>query len=203
MKYLALGDSYTIGELVEEKDNFPNQLREKLTTENNLNMERPVIIAKTGWTSEELYQKILTQPEIPNNFDLVTLLIGVNDQYRSLDLAQYQSYFLKLLIKAILFAKGQSQNVYVLSIPDWGVTPFAAEEGKDKEKINKEIDAFNLRNKTLTIAYRCHYLDITHLSRHHGVDEQFLTRDKLHYNAAAYAQWAERLAKLIKASQTL
>lgn len=198
MNYLALGDSYTIGELVDEKNNFPHQLSESLKNAGFKNIESPKIIAKTGWTSDELYQHIESLPDLQNNFDLVTLLIGVNDQYRNIDVAVYQKYFLKLLMRAIMFAKGQSRHVYVLSIPDWGVTPFAEKEGKDKVKINSEINLFNKHNKTLSLAYRCHYLDITPLTRHQGLDEKCLTNDLLHYSAVAYGQWVEDLTKLIK-----
>lgn len=197
MKYLALGDSYTMGELVASKDNFPHQLVALLNADNPVAIEPPTVIAKTGWTSEELYQQLSLLDNISGNHDIVTLLIGVNDQYRGYDSSKYEKYFLKLLLRAILFAGGQSRRVYVLSIPDWGVTPFAEKEGKDRQQIAAEIDLFNKRNKILTLAYRCHYLDITQLSRHQGKEEGFLAEDKLHYSAAAYKQWAERLAKLI------
>lgn len=198
MKYLALGDSYTIGEMVLEKDNFPHQLAAILQEKQVGEMEQVQVIAKTGWTSEELFTHLSTLDNLSHDNDLVTLLIGVNDQYRALAVDQYEKYFLKLLMRAILFAGGQSRRVYVLSIPDWGVTPFAEKEGKDKGKVAAEIDLFNKRNKVLTLAYRCHYLDITPLSRHQGLDETNLTEDKLHYSAKAYREWAECLAKLVK-----
>lgn len=198
MKYLALGDSYTIGEMLPEKDNFPHQFAAILQQEQFGTIQQVQVIAKTGWTSEELFLHLSTLNDLPHDNDIVTLLIGVNDQYRGLALEQYEPYFLKLLMRAILFAGGQSRRVYVLSIPDWGVTPFAENEGKDIHKIASEIDVFNKRNKVLTLAYRCHYLDITALSRHQGLQPDFLTEDKLHYSAKAYHQWAERLAKLVK-----
>lgn len=198
MKYLALGDSYTIGELVEAKDNFPNQLTDILKTDFN-DLEPPKIIAKTGWTSEELYQAVEAQkPE--NDFDFVTLLIGVNDQYRGLGLEQYEKYFLKLLLRAILSARGQSRRVFVLSIPDWGHTPFAQKENKDKTAITAEIDGFNKKNKLITLAYRCHYIDITAVSREQGLDNGYLAEDLLHYSPKAYKEWAKKAGNAIGAA---
>lgn len=200
MKYLALGDSYTIGELVDEKDNFPRQLTELLQRSGFEDLQRPEIIAKTGWTAEELFQAIAAEHStFENDFDLVTLLIGVNDQYRGYSVEKYEQYFLKLLLRAILFAKGQSRRVFVASIPDWGLTPFAMKEGRSKEKVAQEIDTYNKRNKVLTLAYRCHYLDITTLSRRQGEEpEKYLTSDKLHYSGAAYQEWAGKFAQIIQ-----
>lgn len=190
MKYLALGDSYTIGELVAAKDNFPHQLAGILKKTFD-DLKPPKIIAKTGWTSEELYQAVKAEkPE--NDFDIVTLLIGVNDQYRGLSIEQYEQYFLKLLLRAILSARGQSRRVFVLSIPDWGMTPFAQKEGKNPASIAAEIDAFNKKNKLIALAYRCHYVDITTMSREQGTDNSFLAEDLLHYSAKAYEEWAEK-----------
>lgn len=195
MKYLALGDSYTIGELVKAEDNFPNQLAGILKKTFD-DLEPPKIIAKTGWTSEELYQTVKEEkPE--NDFDFVTLLIGVNDQYRGLTIAQYEQYFVKLLLRAILSARGQSRCVFVLSIPDWGITPFAQKEGKDPASIATEIDAFNKQNELITLAYRCHYIDITAMSRKQGTDNSFLAEDLLHYSAKAYKEWAEKAAHVV------
>ncbi|HET8573714.1 MAG TPA: GDSL-type esterase/lipase family protein [Edaphocola sp.] len=195
MKYLALGDSYTIGELVAAKDNFPNQLAGILKKTFD-DLEPPKIIATTGWTSEELYRAVENErPE--NDFDLVTLLIGVNDQYRGLALEQYERYFLKLLMRAILSARGQSRRVFVLSIPDWGVTPFAKSEAKDTAGIASEIDAFNKKNKLMTLAYRCHYIDITSMSRTQGLDSGSLAEDLLHYSGKAYGEWANSAARII------
>lgn len=196
MKYLALGDSYTIGELVEEKDNFPNQLTELLRKQYFPDLPLPTVIAKTGWTSEELYREVESR-KLDNDYDFVSLLIGVNDQYKGLNLDDYKQYFLKLLIRSILLATGQSRRVFVLSIPDWSVTPFAAQQKIDSEKVAKEIDEFNKQNKLLALAYRCHYLDITPATRKQGVDESFLAADKLHYSPEAYKDWAKKACRLI------
>lgn len=194
MKYLALGDSYTIGEQIEPKGNFPNQLTVLLQKQYFSNLEEPEIIAQTGWTSEELY-KAVEEKHPSNDYDLITLLIGVNDQYRGLPLDQYERYFLKLLMRAILFAKGQSRRVFILSIPDWGLTPFA--KNQDQKAIAQAIDAFNTKNKTLALAYRCHYIDITETSRIQGTKAEFLAKDQLHYSAEAYKEWAIKALRVM------
>lgn len=192
--YLALGDSYTIGEQVVAEENFPHQIVSLLNEKYNLQVTEPKIIAVTGWTTDELNAAI-KQENIQETFDLVTLLIGVNNQYRGRDIENYKEEFTDLLNQAIAFAKGNPDHVFVLSIPDWGVTPFA--EGKDRSDISQKIDQYNNANKAITEAYKCHYLDITVSTRKHGIDETFLTPDKLHYSAKEYRQWAESLAPLI------
>jgi len=139
LRYLALGDSYTIGESVEKENRWPVQLTE-LLRRNGYKLEDPVIIAKTGWTTDELSDGIKEyKPE--GKFDLVTLLIGVNNQYRGRNINEFRNQFQDLLCQAINFADGKTERVVVLSIPDWGVTPFA--EARDRIKIGKEIDLFN------------------------------------------------------------
>jgi lysophospholipase L1-like esterase len=191
MKYLALGDSYTIGEQVSEVENYPNQTAEILRKLYLLNVGTPRIIAQTGWTTDELMAAIQNQkPE--NNYDLVTLLIGVNNQYRGRSPEDYEKEFSRLLVKAISFAGSRSGRVFVLSIPDWGLTPFAKE--KESRTISEEINAFNQVNQAIALAYQCHYLNITESSREHGNEEMYLTPDKLHYSGAEYKIWAEKLA---------
>jgi lysophospholipase L1-like esterase len=192
--YLALGDSYTIGEQVVSEENFPHQTVSLLNEKFNLKVAAPKIIAVTGWTTDELNAAI-KEENIQESFDFVTLLIGVNNQYRGRDIENYKEEFTDLLNQAIAFAKGNPDHVFVLSIPDWGVTPFA--EGKDRSDIAQKIDQYNNANKTITEAHKCHYLDITASTRKNGVDETFLTPDKLHYAAKEYRQWAESLAPLI------
>ena len=191
LTYLALGDSYTIGEQVEAAENFPHQTAALLRKNHFLQVADPRIVAVTGWTTDELTEAIKKE-QIRDTFDFVTLLIGVNNQYRGRDIENYKKEFALLLNKAILFANGHTSRVFVLSIPDWGVTPFA--EGRDRQEIAKQIDAYNIANKSITLAYRCHYVDITPDSRTHGVHEEYLTPDKLHYAAKEYAVWAEALA---------
>lgn len=192
--YLALGDSYTIGEQVIAEENFPHQTVSLLSKKYNLEVAQPKIIAVTGWTTDEL-DAAIKKENIQETFDFVTLLIGVNNQYRGRDIENYKEEFTNLLNQAIAFANGNPDHVFVLSIPDWGVTPFA--EGKDSIDIALKIDQYNNANKMITEAYKCHYLDITGSTRKNGTDETFLTPDKLHYSPKEYRQWAESLAPLI------
>lgn len=191
--YLALGDSYTIGEQVPFQDNFPNQTV-ALLRQKNINITDPVIIATTGWTSDEL-QAAIREKDLKETFSIVSLLIGVNNQYRGRSVENYQVEFLQLLSQAIHFANGHADKVFVLSIPDWGVTPFA--EGKDRAQIALEIDAFNAAAKQITLKHKCHFIDITDSTRANGQKEDFLAEDKLHPSGKEYAIWAERLAERV------
>jgi len=189
--YLALGDSYTIGEQVAAEENFPHLLAARLRRQYALPVDKPYIIATTGWTTDELAAAI-KERALKGSFSFVTLLIGVNNQYRGRDVENYSREFAQLLNKAILFANGASNHVFVISIPDWGVTPFA--EGRDRGQIAREIDEFNKAKRAITLAYRCHYIDITDSTREHGQDERYLTPDKLHYSGKEYEVWATRIA---------
>jgi len=194
LTYLALGDSYTIGEQVAAEENFPHQAATILKENYNIEVAPPGIIAVTGWTTDELNAAIKAE-NIQQTFDIVTLLIGVNNQYRGRDTENYKEEFTDLLQQAISFANGRMSHVFVLSIPDWGVTPFA--EGKDRAAIAREIDAYNEINKDVTLSSGCNYIEITASTRTNGLDESYLTPDKLHYAAKEYKIWAERLAKSI------
>src|SRR4249920_1792783 len=143
--YLALGDSYTIGESVLPPGNFPNQTVQVLT-QSGYNFKLPEIVAKTGWTTDELQNNIDSHTFTPP-YDIVTLLIGVNDQYRGRPVDTYKPGFENLLMQAIQFAGGKADHVIVLSIPDWGVTPFAS--GRDRAQIAREIDEYNAANKII------------------------------------------------------
>lgn len=195
--YLALGDSYTIGEQVVTQENFPNQTVALLNENYHFEVAEPKIIAVTGWTTDELNTAIKKE-NIRETFDFVTLLIGVNNQYRGRDIENYKEEFTDLLSQAIAFARGNPNRVFVLSIPDWGVTPFA--EGKDRHDIALKIDQYNKVNKSVTEAHQCHYLDITTSTRKNDMDESFLTPDKLHYSGKEYRQWAAALAPLVATS---
>lgn len=192
--YLALGDSYTIGEQVPHAENFPNQTV-KLLRKDKFDIADPVIIAVTGWTTDELAAAI-REHNLHETFSFVTLLIGVNNQYRGRDLDNYKQEFRELLEQAIVFAGGNPHHVFVLSIPDWGITPFA--EGKDREKIAKEIDAYNKANKEITEAYKSYYLYITDSTREAIRDRSLIAEDGLHPSGKEYAVWAEHLAPLIE-----
>lgn len=192
-KYLALGDSYTIGEKVEEKDNFPNQTVQILN-ESKKGFEDPTIIAKTGWTTDELQEK-LAQVKLGIPYDIVTLLIGVNNQYRGRSVDEYAVQFEQLLQQAIVYAGGKKEHVIVLSIPDWGVTPFAAD--RDRKKIAEEIDLFNAINKKIAREYQVHYIDITPYTREATHDLTLVAEDGLHPSGIDYKRWAVLVAKKI------
>jgi lysophospholipase L1-like esterase len=192
--FLALGDSYTIGEQVPLQQNFPYQTV-ALLRKKNIEVADPVIVAKTGWTTDELAMA-LREEGIKETFSFVTLLIGVNNQYRGRALDNYRQEFTQLLDQAIVFANGHTQNVFILSIPDWGVTPFAHD--RDARKVAEDIDAYNNANKDISLAHRCNYLDITDSTRQNGKDPDFLAPDGLHPSAREYGIWAGRLVPLVE-----
>lgn len=191
--YLALGDSYTIGEQVPIHDNFPNQAVQLLRRQ-HFDVADPVIIATTGWATDELASAI-REHNIRETFSFVTLLIGVNNQYRGRSIENFRQEYVQLLDQAIVFAKGNAQHVFVLSIPDWGVTPFA--EDRDGQKIAKEIDEYNAACKEITLDHKCQYLEITESTRAHGHDKDYLAKDGLHPSAKEYAIWAELLEQMV------
>lgn len=191
--YLALGDSYTIGESVPLSKNFPNQTA-SLLKKAGVNINEPTIIAKTGWTTDEL-QEQLSRTRLAGPFDFVTLLIGVNNQYRGRSADEYAQQFEELLQQAIGYAGGNVNHVIVLSIPDWGVTPFA--EGRDRTKIAKEIDLFNSMNERISKQYKVHYINITPFTREAATDKTLVAEDGLHPSAKDYARWAEKVKEVI------
>ncbi|MEM8487562.1 MAG: GDSL-type esterase/lipase family protein [Bacteroidota bacterium] len=190
--FLALGDSYTIGEGVDLAEGWPAQLVE-LLAEDALHFNPPNIIAQTGWTTDDLLTALDTQKP-SSRYHLVSLLIGVNNQYQSLDIAAYQQGFEQLLERAIAYADGVAGRVLVLSIPDWGVTPFAQkDESRSPAQIAEEIDAFNKIN--CSVAYRagCMYADVTVLTREHKMDTHAWAADGLHPGPLLYTHWARKL----------
>lgn len=192
--YLALGDSYTIGEQVPFADNFPSQAV-ALLRKSGMDIADPVIIATTGWTTDEL-QTAIREKGLKETFTFVSLLIGVNNQYRGRDLDNYGEEFTHLLEQAIVYANGRSGHVFVLSIPDWGVTPFA--EDRNRVQISQEIDAYNKANREIAESYKCNYIEITGSTRTNGVKAEYLAEDKLHPSGREYAVWAERLAEAMR-----
>lgn len=185
IRYLALGDSYTIGESVPESDRWPNQLAAMLS-KNGKQIE-VTIVARTGWTTSELWQGIqAVRPRGP--YDMVSLLIGVNNQYRGYDINEYREEFRFLLGKAIEYAGGDVDRVIVLSIPDWGVTPFA--EGRDGGEIAAQIDVFNEVNLEESQKAGVHYVDVTPVSREAVSDPGLIAGDGLHPSGKMYAEWA-------------
>jgi len=186
--YLALGDSYTIGESVSEAERWPNQLAELLRAD-GVAVE-VTIIAHTGWTTDELWRGMQVAKLEPP-YDLVSLLIGVNNQYRGYDINKYREQFVFLLNESIEHAGGDQNRVIVLSIPDWGVTPFAS--GQDRGQIAKEISAFNLVNRERSEIAGVHYVDVMPLSREASNDISLVASDGLHPSGKMYSEWA-RLA---------
>lgn len=192
--YLALGDSYTIGEQVPMQENFPHQTTD-LLSKKHFDVAQPVIIATTGWTTDELAASI-QEHNITDTFSIVSLLIGVNNQYRGRDLDNYKIEFEQLLNKAIAFAGNKPEHVFVLSIPDWGVTPFAVD--RDKVKIAAEIDAYNAAKKEITKNHNCHFIEITESTRANGTLKEYLAEDGLHPSGLEYAVWANLLAEAVE-----
>lgn len=192
-RYLALGDSYTIGESVSEEGRWPNQLARRLEA---LGIQTEVtIIARTGWTTDELWQGIRAR-EIQPPYDLVSLLIGVNNQYRGYDINEYREQFTFLLNKSIEYAGGDPNRVLVLSIPDWGVTPFAS--NRDRQQIAREIDGFNRVNREESERAGVRYMDITPGSRKAVSNEALIASDGLHPSGKMYAMWAEKVLPVVR-----
>jgi len=193
---LCLGDSYTIGESVAESERFPVQTISLLKGD-GVDFVSPRIIATTGWTTDEL-QAAIDAAHINSTYDVVTLLIGVNNQYRGRSPEEYRQQFIKLLQQAITFAGNKPLHVFVLSIPDWGVTPFAA--GSDRRKIATEIDLFSKINKEESAKAGANYLDITPVSRQAASDNSLVAHDGLHPSGKMYALWSQSLAEMIEKS---
>ena len=190
--HLALGDSYTIGEGVAADGRWPVQLATALR-EQGIGLADPRIIATTGWTTDELSAAI-DAAEPLGRWDFVSLLIGVNNQYRGRSVADYRGEFRDLLARAIKLADGRADRVLVLSIPDWGVTPFAMRSGTpqprpDRAQIATELDAYNAAAQALCAQHGVAFVDITGASRTHGGDAAMLADDGLHPSAAMYTQW--------------
>jgi len=189
LSYLALGDSYTIGEGIVDDGRWPVQLAAALRSE-GIALADPRIIATTGWTTDELSVAI-DAAEPLGEWDFVSLLIGVNNQYRGREAGEYAQEFAALLERAIAFARGRSGRVLVLSIPDWGVTPFARFEAGNRANIAAEIDAYNAAAQVFCAARGVAFVDITPLSRERGAEAAMLAEDGLHPSARMYAAWTQ------------
>ena len=196
---LCLGDSYTIGEAVAEEERFPMQAVE-LLKKDGIAFNKPTIIAKTGWTTDELAAAIdAAKYKESAEGDFVTLLIGVNNQYRNRDAEQYRGEFVSLLNTAIHYAHGKASHVFVVSIPDWGVTPFGEKDARGSEAIGKAIDHFNAINKQEALKAHVNYVDITPVSKQAKSDPELIANDGLHPSGKMYGEWAKLLAEKIKA----
>ncbi|RFM28825.1 SGNH/GDSL hydrolase family protein [Deminuibacter soli] len=191
--FLALGDSYTIGENEPLYDSFPYQLVQLLRAK-GWHIHAPEIVARTGWTTGELAAHLL-HTHLADHYDMVTLLAGVNNQYRGLSLEDYKADFEFLLKKALHYSGEKPKHVFVLSIPDWSATPHA--EGSDIVKVAAEIDSFNRVNAELAAQYHVHYLDITPGTRKVDEDLSLVSSDGLHLSGKIYADWAQKLAGIL------
>jgi len=192
--YLALGDSYTIGESVSESGRYPIQTV-NLLRQQNIQIKDPDIIAVTGWTTANLINALDNNPP-KKNYSVVSLLIGVNNQYQHQSIEEYKTEFKALLDSAIAYAGDNKSHVFVLSIPDYSVTPFAV--NIDTAKIAKEIDEFNEANKTISLSAGVHYLDITPVSREAKYNLSLIAGDGLHPSAYQYEQWSNLLAPMMQ-----
>lgn len=195
--YLALGDSYTIGESVLLHKNFPYQTVQ-LLRRSGFFISAPEILARTGWTTGELIDAI-GKYQFSKTYDFVSLLIGVNNQYRGLSSNDYKKEFENLLLQSINFAAGQPGNVFVLSIPDYGKTPFG--QKMDFRKIEKEINEFNRINKKISEQYGAQYIDITGDGRDVETNSELIAEDGLHPSEKEYIRWAEKVKRMMLESR--
>lgn len=196
--YLALGDSYTIGESVEISERWPVQLVKSLNDQ-GIEMEQPKIIATTGWRTDDLQKGIAADQKLLPSYDLVSLLIGVNNQYQGKPIGQYKKEFEELINTAIKFAGNNPKKVFVVSIPDYGQTPFGA--AKEKQ-IAKELDEYNRIAKHIALSYGIPFFNITPISREAKERPELVAKDKLHPSGKMYSEWVELfvddVAKIIR-----
>jgi len=195
--FLALGDSYTIGEAVRDSDRWPVQLAARLR-EHGIAIDAPRIIATTGWTTDEL-SAAMDDTTFAPPYALVTLMIGVNNQYRGRDLLEYRQQFDALLVRAIHLAGGDATRVIVLSIPDWGATPFGHASGRELAQVSAQIDAFNAAARAETSARGAVWVDVTPVSREVTNHPELAAQDGLHPSAAMYARWVELVLPVAEA----
>lgn len=187
--FLALGDSYTIGESVRESDRWPVQLAARLH-EHGVALDAPRIVARTGWTTDELSAAMDDSTFAPS-YALVTLMVGVNNQFRGRDVHEYREQFDALLLRAIRLAGNDATRVIVLSIPDWGATPFGQASGRDLAQVSAQIDAFNATAHEATKVHGAAWVDVTPVSREVTHHPELAAHDGLHPSAAMYARWVD------------
>jgi lysophospholipase L1-like esterase len=193
MQYLALGDSYTIGEQVAYGHSFPHQLV-AYALQNNIIVNELKVIATTGHTTNELIGPMELQV-MHNNYDLVTLLIGVNNQYRGRPVSEFAIHFAYILNRAIHYAQGKASQVIVLSIPDWGLTPFNTE--RDKAITSAAIDSYNATQQLICQQHNVQFIDVTTSTRANAQSLDYLAPDQLHPSAKEYAIWASKIAQAL------
>ena len=195
--FLALGDSYTIGESVNENERWPMQLSSRLL-QDSIHL-KPTVVATTGWTTDELMSGII-KADVSETYDLVSLLIGVNNQYRGYDEDQYEKEFKLLLDDAIKFANGNNHHVFVVSIPDYGITPFAEEKGLDAASIAHELDSYNAIAQKIATLRDITFIDITEISRTAVEDPELIAPDGLHPSGKMYGLWVEKMYQQVYAN---
>lgn len=194
LNYIALGDSYTIGESVTPEERWPVLLVKSLNVL-GFDFASPEIIAKTGWTTDEL-KAAIDSADIMETYALVTLCIGVNNQYKGRDKEEFRSEFAELLHMSIRFAGNNHNNIIVLSIPDWGVTPFA--HNRDKKAITREIEEYNIVKKEECDKLKISFINITKLTREVEKDSSLLALDGLHYSGKMHELWVDEVIKTIQ-----
>jgi lysophospholipase L1-like esterase len=194
ISFLSLGDSYTIGESVADSARWSVQLAQMLRQE-GYDVGVPDIIAKTGWTTAELADAIKASKN-DKRYDLVSLLIGVNNQYRGQSVERFRTEFRDLLATSVRYAGGRKDRVFVLSIPDWGVSPFGA--SRDRAQIAREIDAFNAVAKEETQKAGIMYVDITPISRRALGNADMFASDGLHFSGEMYSLWAREALPAVR-----
>ena len=193
--YLALGDSYTIGESVDVSDRYPVQVVQLLRYSDHLTCKAPEIIATTGWTTSNLLDAIAVA-DPPHTYSIVSLLIGVNNQFQGGSQSGYRDQFTALLQQSIALAGNRPSHVLVLSIPDYSVTPFA--KGRNTAMIASQIDSFNTINREVSLNYKVNYLDVTAESRKAASDPSLIADDGLHFSGKEYAIWARLMEPVMK-----
>ncbi len=191
--YLALGDSYTVGSHLGYYDNYPMQLVSALRSE-HIDAAEPVFIAHAGWTSDDL-AKAIRRKGLTDTFTFVTLLIGANNQFRGLDLDSYRQQFGTLLTKAIAYAGGRPERVFVLSVPDWSASPYA--DGWNRPRIAAQVAVYNTIIKEMTLGNKCSYIDIANALRPHAPEAEYFLSDYIHPSAKGYAVWTAALAPAV------
>jgi lysophospholipase L1-like esterase len=194
--WLALGDSYTIGQSVAYDQNYPQQTV-KILSDLGIHFASPEIIATTGWTTGDLLNAIAGKPVPTFPYDIVTLLIGVNNQYQGLSMSEYQTQFTTLLERSIAYAGNKASHVIVISIPDYAATPYGESTG-DSTNISYQINAFNAINKQVSLNYGVKYINVTDASRKASTDRSLIAADGLHYTGKEYKIWSVLLADLIR-----
>jgi lysophospholipase L1-like esterase len=194
ISYLALGDSYTIGESIPENLRWPVQLVDQLNN-SGFSMAQPEIIATTGWTTDEL-QTAINEENPSTNYKLVSLLIGVNNQYRGYPIKQYKIEFKKLLEQAISFADGKAERIFVVSIPNYGVTPFGMEKGEDR--IRNELLIYDAIADSISSEFNIPFINITPISEKAKTDASYIASDQLHPSGKQYSEWVDLMLPRVK-----